>query len=257
MRLAASRFAVTVERTEVMLYQSVAQSGLTGNGMLASLDAGECRGLFHHLKVVDLGAQQTLFAPGDELQHAYFPVSCVVAGVAVMGDGATVETAMIGREGVVGVSAVVGSTRARYWTKVLLPGEALRVEAGVLRELFNDSQAWQKLLLRYYATLINQVSRRAICNTRHRLSERLATWLLMLHDRAGRDDLQLTQEVAARQLGVRRAGVNECVGWLQRMNVIDHRRGHIRVINREALEDAACVCYQGFEEEMRWHDAAK
>jgi CRP-like cAMP-binding protein len=240
-----------------MLNLDVARRELTGNGLLASLDAGEYRRFSHHLKVVDLGAQQTLFAPGDELQYAYFPSDCVIAGVAVMGDGATVETAMIGREGVVGVSAVVGSTRARYWTKVLLPGEALRVEAGVLRELFNDSPAWQKLLLRYYATLINQVSRRAICNTRHRLNERLSTWLLMLHDRVGRDDLPLTQEAAARQLGVRRAGVNECVGWLQKLSVIDHRRGHIRVLNREALEDAACVCYQGFEEEMRWYDAAK
>ena len=233
-----------------------AHPNVSGNSIINSLEPSEYQRLSRFFKVVELEPQQTLYAPGDEIAHAYFPVDSVVAAVATMNDGSTVETAMVGREGVVGVAAIMGSCRARTWTRVLLPGEAVRVEAGLLRELFNDSQAWQKLLLRYYATLINQVSRRAICNTRHRLSERLATWLLMLHDRAGRDDLQLTQEVAARQLGVRRAGVNECVGWLQRMNVIDHRRGHIRVINREALEDAACVCYRGFEEEMRWYDAA-
>jgi CRP-like cAMP-binding protein len=138
---------------------------------------------------------------------------------------------------------------------VLLPGEAARVESGFLRELFNDSGPLQKLLLRYYAVLIGQVSRRAVCNTRHRLNERLCTWLLMLRDRVGRDDLPMTQETAARQLGVRRAGVNECMGWLQRLGVIDHRRGHVQIANREALEDAACVCYKGFEEEMHWHEA--
>lgn len=234
-----------------------AHPSVSGNTILNSLEPGEYQRLSRFFKVVDLEPQQTLYAPGDEIAHAYFPVDSVVAAVATMNDGSTVETSMVGREGVVGVAAVVGHCRARIWKKVLLPGEAVRAEAGLLRELFNESPAWQKLLLRYYATLINQVSRRAICNTRHRLNERLATWLLMLHDRAGRDDLRLTQEAAARQLGVRRAGVNECVGWLQKMSVIDHMRGHIRVLNRAALEVAACVCYQGFEEEMRWYDAAK
>src|SRR5205085_11642971 len=161
---------------------------------------------------------------------------------------------MVGREGAGGIGAAMGGYRARYWTRVLLPGEALRIEAGLLRELFNDSPLCQKLLLRYYSTLINQVSRRAICNTRHRPSERLCTWPLMLHDLAERDDLQMTQEAAARQLGVRRAGVNECMGWLQKLNVVYHRRGHVQLVNRDALEDAACVCYPEFADEMRWYD---
>src|SRR5256714_12209821 len=235
-----------------------AYPGISGNSILNRLEADEYQRLLRFFRVVDLEAQQTLYAPGDEITHAYCPVDSVVTAVATMNDGSTVETAMIGREGVVGLGAAVGVSRARYCTRVLQPVEALRVEAGLLRELFNDSPVWQKLLLRYYSTLINQVSRRAVCNTRHRLSERLCTWLLMLHDRAGRDDLQMTQETAARQLGVRRAGVNECMGWLEKLNVIDHRRGHVQIVNRAALEDAACVCYPEFEEEMRWYeDGAK
>jgi len=231
---------------------------VSGNSILNSLGPDEYERMLRFFKVVDLEAQQTLYAPGDQIAHAYFPVDSVAVSVATMDDGSTVETAMMGREGMAGIAAVVGSFRTRTWTRVLLPGEALRVETGVLRELFNDSPDLQRLLLRYYSTLITQVSRRTVCNTRHRLSERLCTWLLMLHDRTGRDDLPLTQEEAARQLGVRRAGVNECMGWLEKLNVIDHRRGHVQIVNRAALEDAACVCYPEFEEEMRWYeDGAK
>jgi CRP-like cAMP-binding protein len=227
---------------------------LSGNDIIARLGDAVGERLFYIFKVVDLESQRSLYVPGDEIKHIYLPVSCVAASVAVMRDGSTVETAMIGHEGVVGISAVLGSCRSLHWTRVLLPGEALRAEASVVRELFNESPQWQKILLRYYSTLIGQVSRRTICNTRHRLSERLGTWLLMVHDRAGRDDFPLTQEAIARQLGVRRAGVNEAAGLLEKMRVLDHVRGHIRILNREALENAACVCYPGFKQEMRWFE---
>lgn len=234
-----------------------AHPSLSRNSILSRFDADEYYRLSRFSRTVDLEAQQTLYAPGDEIAHAYFPVDCVITSVATMNDGSTVETAMVGREGVAGISAALGGFSAREWTHALLGGEALRVEASLLRELFNESQEWQRLLLCYYSALINQVSRRAVCNTRHRLSERLCTWLLMLHDRAGRDDIKLTQEAAARQLGVRRAGVNECVGQLQRANILGHSRGHIRILDRDALRDAACVCYKGFEEEMSWHDGLR
>jgi CRP-like cAMP-binding protein len=234
-----------------------APPAVSGNHILNSLEPDEYERLMRFFRVVDLEAQQTLYAPGDPITYAYFPVDAVVTAVSTMNDGSTVETAMTGREGVVGIGAAIGSFRARHWTRVLLPGEAVRVEAGFLRELFNDSEDFQRLLLRYYAVLFSQVSRRAVCNTRHRLGERLCTWLLMLHDRVGRDDLPMTQEAAARQLGVRRAGVNECMGWLEKLSAIDNTRGHVRLLNRDALEAAACVCYQGFEGEMNWHDAAK
>lgn len=229
-----------------------AYPGLSGNDVLARLDYEARARLPYLFKLVNLDAQQTLSTPGDEMRHVYFPVTCVAAMVSVMDDGATVETAMMGRDGVVGLNAVVGHSRSSHWTKVFLPGEALRAEAGVVQELFYECPKWQQLLLRYYSTLINQVSRRAICNTRHRLNERLCTWLLMVHDRARRDDLPMTQECVARQLGVRRAGVNEVIGLLERLSVLDHSRGHIRIMHRDALEDAACACYPAFKQEARW-----
>jgi CRP-like cAMP-binding protein len=240
-----------------MSQATYAYPGLSGNSLLGPLEADEFYKLTRSFKTVDLVAQQTLYAPGDEIAHAYFPVNCVITTLATMNDGATVETSMVGREGVAGIAAVTaGSMRARDWTRVLIAGEALRVDASLLRGTFLENREWQRLLLRYYSTLISQISRRTVCNTRHRLSERLSTWLLMLFDRVGRDEIWLTQETAGRQLGVRRAGVNECMGQLQRANILQHSRGNIRVVNREALEDTACICYPEFREEARWHESA-
>ena len=227
---------------------------LSGNSLIDSIEPEEYERLRHLFRVVELQPRQTLYAPGDAMTHAYFPAGAVVTTVATMDDGSTVETALIGREGVVGVGAAAGETCARHRTRVLVPGEALRVDAWALREFFKESEAWRDSLLRYYGVLFRQVSRRAICNARHRLSERLPTWLLMVRDRAPYDDFPLTQETVARQLGVRRAGVNECVVALQRGGVLDHRRGHIRVLRREALEDSACSCYPACREEAHWAD---
>lgn len=224
----------------------------SGNGLVDRLAPEKYERLRHLFRPVELKPRQTLYAPGDRMTHAYFPAGAVATAVATMDDGSTAETAMIGRDGVVGVGAAAGETRALHWTRVLLPGDALRVETGALREIFEESPAWLDTLLRYYGVLIGQVSRRAICNARHRLSERFSTWLLMVRDRAGEEDFPLTQENIARHLGVRRAGVNECVVALQRLGVVDHRRGHIRVLRGDALEASACPCYPACKAEVRW-----
>lgn len=224
----------------------------SGNSLIDGLAPEEHARLRHLFRPVELQPRQSIYAPGDRMTHAYFPAGAVVTSVATMGDGSTAETAMIGRDGVVGVGAAAGETRSRQWVRVLMPGEALRVETGVLREIFEESPAWRDALLRYYGVLIGQVSRRAICNARHRLNERFSTWLLMVRDRAGEEEFPLTQETIARQLGVRRAGVNECVAALQRLGVLDHRRGHIRVLSGDALEASACFCYPACREEARW-----
>lgn len=231
---------------------TLAPPAVSGNSMVNSVGPDEYHRLRHPFKVVDLQPRQTLYAPGDTINYAYFPAGSVVTSMATTGDGATAETAMIGSEGVVGLDAATGHGGARYWTRVLLPGEALRVDAYALREVFEESAAWRSLLLRYYAVLIGQVSRRAVCNARHRLSERLSTWLLMVRDRATGDDFPLTQETISRQLGVRRAGVNECVVALERRGVLEHRRGHIRVLQRAELEASACSCYPACKQEARW-----
>jgi CRP-like cAMP-binding protein len=228
--------------------------GLTGNSLVDLLDSEECMRLLPFARFVRLEARQTLYAPGEVLEHVYFPAGCVAVTLTPLSDGASVETALIGREGVVGFGAALGQRRARQHKRVLIAGEALRVESATLRGVFAESTLWKRLLLAYYGTFVGHVSRRAICNTRHRLSERLCTWLLMIQDRAAHGDFPLTQETVARQLGVRRAGVNECLGRLEARGLVEHRRSYIRVLDREALEAAACPCYVGLKQEARWFD---
>lgn len=232
-------------------------AAVSGNSLIDRLGPDDYERLRYLFKSVELQTRQTLYTPGDAITHAYFPTGAVTTTVATMDDGSTAETAMIGCEGVVGVGAAVGERSARHWTRVLVPGAALRVDVQALRESFEESPEWRNLLLRYYGVLIGQVSRRAICNARHHLNERLSTWLLMVRDRATDEDFPLTQEAIARQLGVRRAGVNECVVALEKLGVLNHRRGHIRVMRDEALEESACSCYHTSKAEMSWANNGK
>lgn len=229
-----------------------AYAGLTGNSLIDELGADVTRRLLAFSRMVRLEARESLYAPGEAVRHVYFPAGCVAAACAAAPDGASVETALVGREGLVGLGAVLGERRASDSACAVLPGDAVRVEAAALRTLFAESAQWRRLVLRFYGTHVRQVSRRAVCNTRHRLNERLATWLLALCARADSDDLQLTQETAARQLGVRRAGVNECVSYLEGLGAVEHRRARLRVLSRDALAAAACSCHTPLNDEARW-----
>ncbi len=221
----------------------------SNNSLTDRLTPEEFERLRHLSRPVEIEARQTLYAPGDRVAHAYFPDGAVAATVAAMDDGSTAETSMIGREGVVGVGAAVGEIRARHWTRVLLPGVALRVEAGALGEILEESPSWRGMFLRYYGVLMGQVSRRAICNARHRLSERFSTWFLMVRDRASDGEFPLTQETIARQLGVRRSGVTVAVGVVERAGLITHGRGKIVVKNAEGLRGVSCECVKIMAEE--------
>lgn len=225
---------------------------LTQNLLLTCLPDEERRNLLTHASPLKLEYQQTVYDAGDAVRQVYFPVTCVISTVAIMNDGTTVETGMVGREGAVGVTSVFGDYHARNWTRVLIPGVALAVCADALRGLFDEGGALRRLMLDYYRTRIGHASRRAVCNARHLLHERVCTWLLMLHDRTGADDIPLTQEAVARQMGARRAGVNEIMGLLQRYGVVGHSRGHVIISDRERLEHMACVCYGGYKREVEW-----
>ena len=231
---------------------STAQSALTENRILASLPEAARGELLAHSAPAYLDYQRTVYEAGDSVRQVFFPIACVLAEVAIMNDGTTVETGMVGREGAVGVTAAFGEYGARCWTRVLIPGAALAVGGEALRELFRESDELRAVLLGYYRTRISHVSRRAICNTRHRLHERVCTWLLMLLDRAPGKDIPLTQEAVTRQLGARRAGINEVMGALQRYGVVEHRRGHVSIEDRERLEAMACLCYGGHREDFEW-----
>ena len=203
-----------------------------------------------HLRVVSLERNQVLFEQGDTIEYVYFPIDSVVSSLAIMEDGTTLETSMIGPEGLVGISAILGSGKSRQWLWVLVSGTAFQLEAKLLDRLFLENEFALKSLLRFYRAMITQVSQRCVCNTRHTVMDRLCCWLLMLHDRVGDGNLRLTQEVIASRLGARRAGITVAAGTLQAMHAIEYRRGQLHITDREALEQVVCECYQLMKNEF-------
>lgn len=195
------------------------------------------------LRPVSLGPNQVLYEQGDKIDHLYFPLDCVVSVLGIMEDGTTVETAMVGREGLVDISSILGSGISRQWTWVAISGAALQLETKVLDEVCVSYEAAMKALLHSYRSLVTQISQRCICNTRHTIHERLCCWLLMIHDRVGGQNLRLTQETIASRVGARRAGITVAAGMLQAAGAIEYRRGHLHIIDRAVLEEIVCECY--------------
>lgn len=205
--------------------------------------------LVHDLKVVTLSVNQVLYEQGDHIDHVYFPLDAVVSGLAIMEDGTTMETAMVGRDGLIGIAAVLGSGHSRQWFWVTTGGTACQLDAKVLDQLFIHNQTALKSLLRYYRSLMTQLSQRCVCNTRHTIMERLCCWLLMIHDRVGVPNLNLTQEMIASRVGARRAGITVAAGMLQDMGAIEYRRGRLHIVDREKLKQVVCECYSQMRSE--------
>lgn len=199
--------------------------------------------LLPHSRVITFSVNQVLCEQGDEIDMVYFPIDCVVSSLAIMEDGTTIETAMVGREGMVGISNLLGSGPSREWIWVTAGGAAIQIETKYLDSLFVRNETALKLLLKSYRALITQVSQRCVCNTRHTILERLSCWLLMLHDRVSSGNLNLTQETIASRIGARRAGITVAAGTLQEMNAIGYRRGQLHIQDRQVLESMACECY--------------
>jgi CRP-like cAMP-binding protein len=199
--------------------------------------------LLPELKIVPLSVNQVLYEQGDKIDFVYFPLDSVVSGLAIMEDGTTIETSMVGREGLVGISTILGSGHSRQWIWVTISGNAVQLDAKILDKLFVQNQTALKALLNCYRLLITQLSQRCVCNTRHTIIERLCCWLLMVHDRVGRNNLRLTQEMIASRVGARRAGITVAAGMLQEMNAIEYRRGQLHIRDRSVLEQTVCECY--------------
>ena len=227
---------------------------VAGNPVLARLLASEeaRNSVLPHLKVVSLERNQVLYEHSDPIESVYFPIHSVVSTLVIMEDGVTIETSMVGPEGLVGISAILGSGRARQWHWVLIDGTAIQLEARFLDRILVHNEESLKEVLRFYRLLITQVSQRCVCNTRHTVMDRLCCWLLMLHDRVGDSNLRLTQEMIASRLGARRAGVTVAAGMLQAMNAIEYRRGQLHVTNRNVLERKVCECYSIMQNEFRF-----
>ncbi len=184
-----------------------------------------------------------LFESGHESFYVYFPIDSVVSLLQDFEVGGLVETAIVGNEGVVGLHNLFGIRVASQQAVVQASGAMIRLKAGVAMAEFARGGPFQQLVLRYAESLLVQIGQTAACNRLHTVDRRLARWLLAFHDRIEADQLTLTQEFLAIMLGSRRAGVNEAVGKLTRLSLIEHTRNRIRIINREGLETFACECY--------------
>lgn len=221
---------------------------LLTNRLLSALPAEDFSRLFPHLEPVSLAAGEVLYKLDAEMRHAYFPETAVVSHLYILSEGGMTESDMVGREGMTGLSAVFGAPTPSYLTEVSLAGSALRIRMDTLRQEFARGGALQGLLHRYASGRIARLSRRAVCNGNHRVEERLCAWLLMMYDRAGDAPLTLTHERISRHLGTRRAGVTSAATVLRDRGVIGYTRGHIRILDRAALQAAACECYPAVRE---------
>jgi CRP-like cAMP-binding protein len=213
------------------------------NLILAALPREEFDRFSDQLEVVSLNLGETLYRPEEPLAYVYFPTEGIVSLLAVLEDGETVETGVVGREGMVGFPVVFGTYKTANQALVQGGGSALRMKATSLSALIKNGGPLHDLLLRYIYTIFTQISQTAACNRVHPLNERLARWLLLTHDRINRNQFSMTHEFLARMLGTRRAGVSVAASALREAGLIDYSRGEVEVLDRKGLEDASCECY--------------
>jgi CRP-like cAMP-binding protein len=224
--------------------------GPNRNHLLACLNAAEFEPLMAKLELVPMLLGDMLYEPGEQLQHAYFPTTSIVSLHYVMASGASAETAGVGNEGVVGISLFMGGNTTSSSAVVQTAGQAYRLERHLLKAEFDRSGLVQRLLLRYTQALTTQMSQTAVCNRHHTVEQQLCRWLLLTIDRLPSNELVMTQELVASMLGVRREGITEAAGNLQRAGFISYRRGHISVLDRVGLESYSCECYAVVKKEI-------
>ncbi len=213
------------------------------NHLLACLPAPDFLRWAPQLECVDLPLGRVLYESGMSLSHVYFPTTAIVSLLYVMEDGASAEIAVVGHEGIVGVSIFMGGDTTPSRAVVQSAGKGYRLPASTLKEEFGKSNAVLHLLLRYTQALITQMAQTAVCNRHHSLDQQLCRWLLLSLDRLSGNELVMTQELIANMLGVRREGVTEAALKLQRDHLIRYARGHITVLDRPGLEARSCECY--------------
>jgi CRP-like cAMP-binding protein len=213
------------------------------NHLLAALPATDFNRLQPHLKLVSLPLGEALYESGIVLRHVYFPTNSIVSLLYVMADGASAEIAVVGNEGVIGVSLFMGGETTPSRAVVQSAGHAYQLTGQALKEEFTLAGAMQHLLLRYTQALLTQMAQTAVCNRHHSLDQQLCRWLLLSLDRLASNELVMTQELIANMLGVRREGVTEAAGKLQHAGLIHYSRGHITVVDRAGLEARTCECY--------------
>jgi CRP-like cAMP-binding protein len=215
----------------------------TQNHILAAFPTEEYERLSSHLELVAMPLGEVLCESGDQLRHVYFPTTSIVSLQYVLENGASAEIAVVGNEGILGISLFMGGNTTLSRAVVRSAGHGYRLEAHLLQQEFNRAGPVLRLLLRYTQALITQMTQTAVCNRHHSVEQQLCRALLLSLDRRSSDSLVMTQELIANMLGVRREGVTEAAGNLQRAGLIRYRRGHIDVLDRAGLETVVCECY--------------
>jgi CRP-like cAMP-binding protein len=214
------------------------------NHILGALPDAEYERLLPHLELVPMRLGEVLYESGGALRHAYFPTTCIVSLLYVMENGASAEIAVVGKEGLIGIALFMGGGTMPNRAVVQSAGYAYRLHGPLIQREFDHFGPLLRLLLRYTQALITQMAQTAVCNRHHSVDQQLCRWLLLSLDRLPGNELTMTQELIANMLGVRREGVNEAAGKLQRAGLIDYSRGHITVLDRPGLEARVCECYQ-------------
>ena len=213
------------------------------NHLLAALPAEAQKRVFPDLELVPLPLGQVLYESGDTMRHVYFPTDAIVSLLYVMENGSSAEISVVGNEGLVGISLFMGGESTPSRALVQSAGYAYRLQGQRLKDEFNRDSVTRLLLLRYTQSLITQISQTAVCNRHHSIDQQLCRWLLLSMDRLPTNRLTMTQELIANMLGVRREGVTEAAGKLQKLGAITYNRGQITVLDRPMLEKMSCECY--------------
>jgi CRP-like cAMP-binding protein len=213
------------------------------NYLLAALPAAERERLFPHLELIELPLGKVLYESGDYLRYVYFPIDSIVSLLYVLQDGASAEISVVGNEGLIGSALFMGGETTPSRAIVQSAGYAYRLIGQRLKDEFYQNGEMQLLMLRYTQALITQMAQTAVCNCHHSVDQQLCRWLLLSLDRLPSNQLVMTQELIANMLGVRREGVTESAGKLQKLGVVLYSRGHITVLDRPKLETLCCECY--------------
>lgn len=213
------------------------------NHLLAALPDADRERLLQHLEPVQMALGEVLYESGAQMRHVYFPTDSIVSLLYVMEDGASAEIAVVGNEGIVGISLFMGGETTPSRAVVQSAGNAYRMRGQLLKDEFHRAGPMQHLLLRYTQALLTQMAQTAVCNRHHSLDQQLCRWLLLSLDRLHSNELVMTQELIANMLGVRREGVTEAAGNLQKAGLIRYQRGHITALDRPGLEARTCECY--------------
>ena len=219
-------------------------SDLRQNLLLAALSAAQLKRLARNMEAIEMPLGDVLYESGRHLSHVYFPTTSIISLLYVLESGASSQIAVVGNDGVIGVSLFMGGETTPSRAVVQSAGVGYRLPDRAIKDEFHRGGPLQHLMLRYTQALITQMAQTAVCNRHHSVDQQLCRWLLLSIDRLASSEITMTQELIANMLGVRREGVTEAAGKLQKAGVISYRRGHIKVLDRDRLEQMSCECYE-------------